>query len=85
MTDMKINFKRLVLFDDLIKKLGIERNERGSEEKILEEIQKDVNAVNKNLQPYQRISKITILKQPLEMTTTQKVKRKNLSGQNKQV
>ena len=71
--------------DDLIKKLGIERNERGSEEKILEEIQKDVNAVNKNLQPYQRISKITILKQPLEMTTTQKVKRKNLSGQNKQV
>ena len=62
--------------DDLIKKLGIERNAKGSEKKLLAEIQKDVNAVNKNLQPYQRITRITILKEPLEMTTTQKVKRK---------
>ncbi|MBQ7752619.1 MAG: AMP-binding protein [Treponema sp.] len=61
--------------DDLIKKLGIERTAAGAEEKILEEINKDVSAVNKNLQPYQRITRVTILSQPLEMTTTQKVKR----------
>ena len=53
----------------------LKRTAAGAEEKILEEINKDVSAVNKNLQPYQRITRVTILFQPLEMTTTQKVKR----------
>ena len=35
----------------------------------------DVNKVNKTLQPYSIITKITILDEPLAMTTTQKVKR----------
>ena len=62
--------------DDLFKKLGIERGaENSSSTAVLEAIQKDVSAVNKDLQPYQRITKITILEKPLEMTTTQKVKR----------
>lgn len=64
--------------DDFLKKLGFERseiNEGFRAGAVLDAIQKDVNAVNKDLQPYQRITKITILEKPLEMTTTQKVKR----------
>ena len=64
--------------DDLLKRLGFERseiNEGFRAGAVLEAIQKDVSAVNKDLQPYQRITKITILEKPLEMTTTQKVKR----------
>lgn len=38
-------------------------------------LQADVDAVNKNLQPYARITKVTILEKPLEMTTSMKVKR----------
>lgn len=38
-------------------------------------LQADVNAVNKNLQPYARITKLTVLENPLEMTTSMKVKR----------
>ena len=34
-----------------------------------------VDEVNRNLLTYQRISKVTILPEPLEMTTTKKVKR----------
>jgi len=34
-----------------------------------------VDEVNAKLLPYQRISKITILTEPLEMTTTKKIKR----------
>ena len=41
----------------------------------MEEIRKDVAKVNKNFQSYSQITKITLLKEPLEMTTSQKVKR----------
>ena len=61
--------------DELYKKLGCERNNNFVQDEVLEEIQKDVNHVNKDLQPYQKITKISLLKEPLEMTTTQKVKR----------
>ena len=63
--------------DDLIKTLGLTRedNSDSAREKILAEINKDVSRVNKGLQPYQRITRVTILEKPLEMTTTQKVKR----------
>ena len=42
---------------------------------VLKFISKIVEKINKKLQPYQRITKITILEKPLEMTTTMKVKR----------
>ncbi len=60
--------------DDLFKRLGVERD--GADATVVyNEIKKDVEEVNKTLLPYQRITKITILEKPLEMTTTLKVKR----------
>ncbi len=61
--------------DELYKKLGIERSLDFVQDKVLEEIKKDVQKINKNLQKYEQIEKITLLKEPLEMTTSQKVKR----------
>lgn len=61
--------------DDLYKRFDMERNNEFVQDEVYEEIQKIVGKVNKNLQSYSQISKITILKEPLEMTTTQKVKR----------
>jgi long-chain acyl-CoA synthetase len=42
---------------------------------VLSAINEIVETVNKNLLTYQRIAKVTILPEPLEMTTTKKVKR----------
>lgn len=39
------------------------------------DIQAAVDRVNKKILPYHRISRVTILDKPLEMTTTLKVKR----------
>lgn len=61
--------------DELYKTLGIERNNEFVQEEVLAAIQKIVSKVNKNFQAYSQISKITLLKEPLEMTTSQKVKR----------
>lgn len=61
--------------DELIKKLGVHRDDMTSQDEICNAISDIVEKVNKTLQPYARISKITILDKPLEMTTTQKVKR----------
>lgn len=61
--------------DDLYKRLGFERNNEFVQEEVLEAIQKTVNKVNKTFQSYSQISKVTLLKEPLEMTTSQKVKR----------
>ena len=60
--------------DDFFKRLGLERN-GANPTTVQQEIKKDVEEVNKTLLPYQRITKITILDKPLEMTTTLKVKR----------
>lgn len=60
--------------DDLFKRLGVERDDADATA-VYNEIKKDVEEVNKTLLPYQRITKITILEKPLEMTTTLKVKR----------
>ena len=67
--------------DDLLKTLGLSRgdNTEQAQGKIFYEVQNAVNRVNKTLQPYQRITKITLLEKPLEMTTTQKVKRNGTS------
>ena len=61
--------------DDLYKRFDIERNNDFVQDEVYDEIKSIVSKVNKTLQSYSQISKITILKEPLEMTTTQKVKR----------
>lgn len=60
--------------DELYKRLKIERNNFTNDE-VLDEIQEIVNKVNKSFQPYSQISRIKILDKPLEMTTSQKIKR----------
>ena len=64
--------------DDLLTKLQVKREEASSNKKVYEEIKAIVDKVNKTLQPYARISKITILDKALEMTTTRKIKRNGL-------
>ena len=61
--------------DELYKTLGVERNNDFVQEEVLEAVQKIVSKVNKGFQAYSQISKVTLLKEPLEMTTSQKVKR----------
>ena len=61
--------------DGLLSRLGADRKNPGDMENVKAEVEKVVETVNKNLLTYQRITKITILDEPLEMTTTKKVKR----------
>ena len=61
--------------DDVYTRLKLVRSDAESESVVKEVIEDIVGEVNKTLQPYARISKITMLDKPLEMTTTKKVKR----------
>lgn len=61
--------------DDLYTRLGVDRNSNFAQDEVYDEIHKIVSKVNKTLQSYAQITKITILKEPLEMTTSLKVKR----------
>ena len=61
--------------DAMIKRIGVQRENPDDAQKILDEVMSIINIVNKNLLTYQRITKVTILEKPLEMTTTKKVKR----------
>ena len=61
--------------DELLKKLDVMRGDTTEDDSVSLAINDIVNTVNKTLQAYQRISKVTILTEPLEMTTTRKVKR----------
>ena len=61
--------------DDLIKRLGVSRDDVMGNFKVCDEMKIIVDKVNRTLQPYARISKITILNESLEMTTTRKIKR----------
>ena len=65
--------------DSLFQEMNFSREDSFGDEKkkaeVLKSISKIVEKINKKLQPYQRITKITILEKPLEMTTTMKVKR----------
>lgn len=61
--------------DDLYSSLNLSREDSSSESAVLKVVQSIVDKVNKNLKSYARITKITLLKEPLEMTTTRKVKR----------
>lgn len=66
--------------DDLIKRLGVSRDDILGNFKVCDEMKIIVDKVNRTLQPYARISKITILSEPLEMTTTRKIKRGNVGN-----
>ncbi len=61
--------------DELFRTLGVERNNDFVQDEVRDAVQKIVSKVNKNFQAYSQISKVTLLKEPLEMTTSQKVKR----------
>ena len=61
--------------DALVNRVGAERCNLADEKKIYDAVSAIIDEVNKKLLTYQRISKITILSEPLEMTTTKKVKR----------
>ena len=61
--------------DELYQTFGLTRDENKVQEEIKLSIKKIVSKVNKTLPPYAVITKISLLKEPLEMTTSQKVKR----------
>ena len=60
--------------------------EKSGEKETLESTRKVfgriVDRVNREVLPYKRISKLTILDEPMEMTTTKKIKRHKLSADN---
>ena len=61
--------------EELYKSLSLTRGRKEDDEKVQKEIETIISNVNKKLLPYQKITKTTFLKEPLEMTTTKKVKR----------
>ncbi len=61
--------------DELFNRLKIQRGDMDGTTVVKETVEGIVAEVNKKLQPYARISRITILEEALEMTTTKKVKR----------
>ena len=61
--------------DSAYKRLGFERGTADGDAAVKACVEEIVGKVNKTEQPYARISKITMLDKPLEMTTTKKVKR----------
>ena len=67
--------------DDMLARLGVERKDSANSDAVFAELKAIVDKVNKTLQPYARISKITVLQEPLEMTTTKKVKRNLLTAE----
>ena len=57
------------------------KNEKGealSKDEMKARIEKIISEVNLRLQPYQKINRIEILDEAMEMTTTKKIKRGNL-------
>lgn len=61
--------------DELFNRLKLLRGDLESADLVKETLERLVAEVNRRLQPYSRISRTTILEEPLEMTTTKKVKR----------
>ena len=61
--------------DTLFARFNINRGDKAASEKVRSVLSEIISRVNKNQPPYAKISKITILEEPLEMTTTKKVKR----------
>ncbi len=65
--------------DDLYRSLSLERGKKEDDDVVQKKINEIISTVNKKLLPYQKITKTTFLKTPLEMTTTKKVKRHSKS------
>lgn len=61
--------------DALYTRLGLTRSSTVVQPEVKNEISRIVSKVNKTFQSYSQIKKISLLKEPLEMTTSQKVKR----------
>ena len=61
--------------DDMYNRLNVDRTADPENEKVVKEVNEIVAKVNKTFQSYSHITKVTILKEALEMTTTLKVKR----------
>ncbi|MBQ1670992.1 MAG: long-chain fatty acid--CoA ligase, partial [Treponema sp.] len=75
-SDVSEELEALVYPDDsLFARLGVAREDKMSDNVVKAEVQEIVNKINRRLLPYQRITRLTILEKPLEMTTTLKVKR----------
>ncbi len=75
-SDVSEELEALVYPDDsLFARLGVTREDKMSDNVVKAEVQEIVNKINRKLLPYQRITRLTILEKPLEMTTTLKVKR----------
>jgi len=55
-----------------------EKGETPSKEEMKKKLDEIVSEVNQRLLPYQKINRLEILDQPMEMTTTKKIKRGNL-------
>ncbi len=68
----------IYISDELYKRLNEERNSVVIQESVYKEIKAIVSKVNKTLQQYAQITRIRILKEPMETTTTLKVKRSAL-------
>ena len=64
-----------IFFYYLYKKIKASRGELESQSAVQEMVEDIIAEVNKKLQPYARITNVIILDEPLEMTTTKKVKR----------
>lgn len=61
--------------DSMFESLGVQRSDASAKEKVYKTVSDIVDKINRKLLPYQRITKITLIDAPLEMTTTLKVKR----------
>lgn len=61
--------------DGIYTRLQLVRGSPAADTVIFREMNSYVDKVNRTLQPYARISRVTMLTEPLEMTTTRKVKR----------
>ena len=61
--------------DSTFEKLNLQREDSSTQDKVKSYMAEIVDKINRKLLPYQRITRITILDKPLEMTTTLKVKR----------
>ncbi len=65
---------------DYFEKITGKPHEEINQEEIEKRLKEIVFEVNEELLPYQQIDKITVLKEPMEMTTTKKIKRHTVNS-----
>jgi len=67
--------------EDTFTAMGKKRGKEYTVEEVKEKLQQIVNEVNHGLLPYKRISRLQVVNEPMEMTTTKKIKRHKVSGE----